>query len=163
MDTLLFLFGEGKDLNPLQTAMRAVVVFAIGLALVRLSGRRSFGQRAPFDFVVAVLLGATLSRAIVGASPFVATVSASLALVAVHRLLGWACVRLPKLDRLIAGREREVYREGRFDQGQMDAALITVGDLEESVRQTLGSRTLDDVEAAILERNGQVSLIRKRR
>ena len=88
MDTLLFLFGEGKDLNPLQTAMRAVVVFAIGLALVRLSGRRSFGQRAPFDFVVAVLLGATLSRAIVGASPFVATISASLALVAVHRLLG---------------------------------------------------------------------------
>ena len=124
---------------------------------------RSFGQRAPFDFVVAVLLGATLSRAIVGASPFVATVSASLALVAVHRLLGWACVRLPKLDRLIAGREREVYREGRFDQGQMDAALITVGDVQESARQTLGSRTLDDVEAAILERNGQVSLIRKRR
>ncbi len=45
----------------------------------------------------------------------------------------------------------------------MDAALITMGDLQESVRQTLGSRTLDDVEAAILERNGQVSLIRKRR
>lgn len=162
MDTLLFLFGEGKDLNPLQTVLRAVVVFAIGLALVRLSGRRSFGQRAPFDFVVAVLLGATLSRAIVGASPFVATVSASLALVAVHRLLGWACVRLPKLDRFIAGREREVYRDGRFNHDQMDAALITVGDLEESVRQTLGTHTLDDVEAAILERNGRVSLIRKR-
>ncbi|KHL07722.1 UNVERIFIED_CONTAM: membrane protein, partial [Mumia flava] len=114
-------------------------------------------------FVVAVLLGATLSRAIVGASPFVATISASLALVAVHRLLGWACVRLPQLERFIAGRQREVYREGRFNQGEMDAALITVGDVQESVRQTLGARTLDDVEAAILERNGQVSLIRKRR
>lgn len=162
MDTLLILFGEGKDLNPLQTAMCAVVVFAIGLALVRLSGRRSFDQRAPFDFVVSVLLGATLIRAIIGASPFVATVSASLALVAVHRPLGWACVRLPKLDRRIAGREHEVYREGSFDQGQMDATLIIVGDLHGGVHRTLASRTLDDVETAILERNGQVSLIRKR-
>jgi uncharacterized membrane protein YcaP (DUF421 family) len=31
------------------------------------------------------------------------------------------------------------------------------------VRQTLGARDLDDVDAAILERNGQVSVIRKRR
>ena len=64
---------------------------------------------------------------------------------------------------MIAGREREVYRDGRFQQDQMDAALLTVGDIEETVRQTLGTHTLDDVQAAILERNGQVSLIRKRR
>jgi uncharacterized membrane protein YcaP (DUF421 family) len=43
----------------------------------------------------------------------------------------------------------------------MAAALITKTDIFETVRQELNSTTLDDVRAAILERNGQVSLIRK--
>jgi uncharacterized membrane protein YcaP (DUF421 family) len=44
----------------------------------------------------------------------------------------------------------------------MDAALISTTDVEESVRQKTGSRSMDDVAAAILERNGEVSVIRKR-
>ncbi|KMW45504.1 DUF421 domain-containing protein [Ralstonia insidiosa] len=163
MDTLFFLFGEGKDLNPLQAVMRAVVVFLLGLLLVRLSGRRSFGQRSPFDYVVAILLGATLSRAIVGASPFMTALSASLALVVLHRLLGWACVRSRALERFIAGHEREIYRDGRYDHAQMSAALVTYGDIQESARQKLGQWDLHGVEAVILERNGELSLVAKRR
>jgi hypothetical protein len=69
METLIALFGEGKDLDSLQMAARATVVFFGALILIRISGRRSFGQRSPFDYVVAILLGATLSRVIVGAGP----------------------------------------------------------------------------------------------
>ena len=45
----------------------------------------------------------------------------------------------------------------------MHAALLTRTDVYESVRQALGARDLDDVDAAIFERNGQVSVIRKKR
>ena len=61
MDVLTAIFGEGRDLDSLQTAMRAVAVFFAALILIRISGRRAFGQRSPFDYVVAILLGATLS------------------------------------------------------------------------------------------------------
>jgi uncharacterized membrane protein YcaP (DUF421 family) len=44
----------------------------------------------------------------------------------------------------------------------MRAALITPTDVQESVRQKTGSRSMDDVAAAILERNGEISVIRKR-
>jgi len=93
MDAIYLLFGQGRDLDPLQMSLRAVLVFLIALVLIRVSGRRSFGQRSPFDSVVVILLGATLSRAIVGASPFVATVLASLVIVVCHRLLAWICMR----------------------------------------------------------------------
>ncbi|NNU33298.1 hypothetical protein HK413_02345 [Mucilaginibacter sp. S1162] len=47
MEILLKIFGEGKDLSALQMSCRGIVVFIIALALIRLSGRRSFGIRTP--------------------------------------------------------------------------------------------------------------------
>jgi uncharacterized membrane protein YcaP (DUF421 family) len=156
------LFGQGSMLNPGQMALRAVVVFFIALVLIRIAGRRSFGQRSPFDYVLGILLGATLSRAIVGASPFLATVAASATIVIVHRAIGWACVRSRRFERLVVGVERELYRDGRFDDAQMRAALITPTDVGESVRQSIGSLDLSDVDVAILERNGHVSIVRRK-
>ena len=161
MDVLMTLFGEGKDLTALQTAMRAVVVFFATLVFIRISGRRSFGQRSPFDYVVAILLGATLSRVIVGASPVVPTLAAALVIVLIHRALAWCCVRSPRLESLVVGVEREVYRDGQFNSRQMSAALITRTDVFEAARHELHALDLHDVHAAILERNGQMSLIRK--
>jgi uncharacterized membrane protein YcaP (DUF421 family) len=103
---LIFWFGEGHDLDALQMTLRAIVIFLVALALIRISGRRSFGNRSPFDYVIAILLDATLSRAIVGASPFLATIAASLAMVVLHRALAWACIRPPYLERWVVGVER---------------------------------------------------------
>jgi len=161
-DAFLVLFGEGRNLDPLQMGLRSIAVFLIALTLIRLSGRRSFGQRSPFDSVVVILLGATLSRAIVGASPFIATTVASVVIVLAHRLLAWACMRSPALERLVGGVEREVFSDGKFNARELDAALITVTDVHESVRQKTGSRSMDNVAAAIIERNGEVSVIRKK-
>jgi uncharacterized membrane protein YcaP (DUF421 family) len=161
MDAIYLLFGQGRDLDPLQMSLRAVVVFLIALVLIRISGRRSLGQRSPFDSVVVILLGATLSRAIVGASPFVATVLASLVIVVCHRLLAWICMRSHAIERLVGGVERELFSNGAFNEDQLRAALMTPNDVRESVRQKIGSRSLDKVAAAILERNGEVSVIRK--
>ncbi|MCI0150345.1 DUF421 domain-containing protein [Paraburkholderia sediminicola] len=161
MQILIAVFGEGKDISSLQMAMRAAATFFAALVFIRISGRRSFGQRSPFDYVVAILLGATLSRAIVGASPVVPTLVASLIIVLVHRALAWACIRSRALESLVVGVEREVYRDGKFNEREMLAALITRTDVLETVRQELGSDALDRVKSAILERNGEISIIRK--
>lgn len=161
MAAIATLFGEGKDLDALQMGMRALVVFLIALTLIRIAGRRAFGQRSAFDYVVAILLGATLSRAIVGASPFLATVMASTVIVVLHRLVAWLCMHSRALERLVVGVEREVFSDGQFNKPEMARALVTATDIQESVRQTLGARGMSDVEAAVLERNGEISLIRK--
>jgi uncharacterized membrane protein YcaP (DUF421 family) len=161
MGLLVAIFGEGKDLSSFQMGMRAVAIFLASLAAVRISGRRSFGQRSSFDFVVGILLGATLSRVIVGASPAIPTVIASLVIVSLHRVLAWACVRSRRLESLIVGVERELFRDGQFNERQLSAALITRADILETVRKELGTQSLEKVSIAILERNGEISLIRK--
>jgi uncharacterized membrane protein YcaP (DUF421 family) len=162
MDMVISIFGEGKDLDALQMAARTVAVCFAALLFIRISGRRSFGQRSPFDYVVAILLGATLSRVIVGASPAGATLVASLVMVLIHRALAWACVHSSRLESLVVGVEREVFRDGQFNSKQMSAALITKTDVFETARQVLNTPDLEEVESAMLERNGQVSLIRKK-
>lgn len=159
MDMLEILFGSGRDLTALQMCDRAVVVFLLTLMAVRIAGRRSLGQHNAFDFIVAVLLGAVASRAIVGVSPFIPTMAACFTIVILHRVMGWLSVRLPVLDRLINGRERVLVQGGRRDLEEMKRALITPHDLEEAAR--LHGETSSKVYTRILlERNGQISLLK---
>lgn len=161
MDAVELIFGQGKDLTALQMCARAVLVFHLTLAIMRLSGRRSFGQRSAFDNVVAMLLGAIISRAVVGASPFGPTMAAAVVIVALHRVLAWAAVAAPALDRLINGTERVLVSGGEPDRAQMRRGLISDRDLLESARQH-GRSTLADCDL-VLERGGQVSVVQRGR
>jgi uncharacterized membrane protein YcaP (DUF421 family) len=155
-----FVFGAGRDLNPGQMAARAVSIFIITLLLVRLSGRRSFGQHGAFDACTTVLLGAILSRAVVGASPYWATVAAAAVLVLMHRLVGHASVRWEWFDRLVSGQERTLVAHGSIDGSQMQKALITQRDLREALRKKFGDEDkLSEVERVILERNGDMTVV----
>jgi uncharacterized membrane protein YcaP (DUF421 family) len=157
------MFGEGPNLAEWQMAARAAVIFAIALALIRVSGRRSFGQHSPFDACTTVLLGAILSRAVVGASPFWSTVGAATALALMHRISGQASVRWPWFEAFINGHERTLVESGKLNPEQMRRALITRNDLEEAIRKKLGCEDVGAVNRAVLERNGDITVMGKKR
>jgi uncharacterized membrane protein YcaP (DUF421 family) len=151
------LFGEGERLDALQMALRATVVFVLALAMIRVSGRRSFGQRRPFDACTTVLLGAVLSRAVVGASPFWPTMAAGAAIVLLHRLVAMAGLRWPRFESLVSGDKRELVRDGRRDEKEMRTALVTGRDLDEAVRKKAGDERLP-LRRAVLERDGVITV-----
>jgi uncharacterized membrane protein YcaP (DUF421 family) len=156
-DLLQALFGDGSDLDALQMTLRAAVVFVLTLAMIRISGRRSFGQHRPFDACTTVLLGAVLSRAVVGASPFWPTMAAGATIVLLHRLVAMASLRWPRFESLVSGDERELVRDGQRNQEEMDKALITARDLDEAVRKKAGDEHRF-VRRAVLERDGHVTV-----
>ena len=151
------LFGEGEHLDALQMTLRAAATFVLTLSMVRISGRRSIGQHRAFDFCIAVLLGSVLSRAVVGASPFWPTMSAGAALVLLHRAVAMASLRWPWFESLVSGDKRELVRDGRRDQREMDKALITPRDLDEAVRKKVGDEGVP-IERAVLERDGRITV-----
>ena len=159
MDFLTQCFGEGSDLTVLQICARTMVVFIFTLVMIRVAGRRSFGQRSAFDSCVVVLLGAVLSRAIVGASPFVATLSASFVLVLLHRVLAIASIQWAGFERLVNGSERILVDQAERDDEQMRLGLISRKDLAEAVRKALNTEDMRKVKKAVLERNGEITVI----
>lgn len=161
MDLILTLFGEGDELNALQMGLRAFTLYLIALIFIRASGIRTLGKKSSFDFVVLILLGAVLSRAVVGASPYWPTVAAGLVIVILHRLLAWLCLYYSKLGIAIKGEERLLYRDGAFLEENMKKSFLTEGDLMESVRLETNKNSLEVVEAIYLERSGKISVIKK--
>ena len=161
MQLLETVFGSGTELGAAQMAVRALAVFVIALVMIRLSGRRSFGQHTPFDACTTVLLGAVLSRAVVGASPFGATTAAGFALVLMHRVVAWLSVHFYWFDRLVSGNERVLIDQGEMDSQAMEKALISKRDLGEAIRRKFGTGGLHEIDRAVLERDGTVSLKKK--
>ncbi|MET3382560.1 MULTISPECIES: DUF421 domain-containing protein [Variovorax] len=154
-----WIFGTGSDLETWQMAARAIAVFFIALVLIRASGRRSFGQHSPFDACITVLLGAVLSRAVVGASPFWSTIAAGTALVVVHRAVALGSARWAAFEDVVNGREITLVRDAHLDQDAMRKALVSRRNLDEAVRQKLGDADLSSVRLAMLERDGKITVI----
>ncbi len=156
-DLVSTLFGDGTELNALQMSLRATAVFVLTLALIRIAGRRSLGQHRNFDTCTIVLIGAILSRAVVGASPFWSTMAAGAAIVLLHRLIAMASVRWPWFESLVSGDKRELVEDGRRDQDAMRRGLITDRDLDEAVRKKSGNEA-SPLERAVLERDGSITV-----
>jgi len=156
-DLVSTLFGDGTELNPLQMSLRATAVFVLTLAMIRVAGRRSLGQHRNFDTCTIVLIGAVLSRAVVGASPFWSTMAAGASIVLLHRLVAMASVRWPWFESLVSGDKRELVKDRRRDEQEMRKALITGRDLDEAVRKKSGNEA-SPLERAVLERDGSITV-----
>lgn len=152
------LGGVKGDVSWWQMPIRAVVVFAYGLILVRFPGQRIFGQSGALDIVLAVLVGSSLSRALTGNAPFVATLLATTAIVLVHWLVAHLATRWHAVSWLVKGTVARIVTDGRADRALMRRFGLSDGDLEEAMRQ-FGIDRLDKVKAAHLERSGKISIV----
>lgn len=161
LSTFETLFGHGTDLAPWQMATRAAAIFVVALVVIRLSGRRSLAQHGPFDVCVTVLLGAVLSRAVVGASPFWSVVAAAAVFALLHRMIALASIRWNWVEDLVNGHVIVLVRNGRIDELALRDALVTHEDLERAMREQVGSTDLKEVRRALLEKNGHITILRR--
>lgn len=136
-DVMRRLVGEGDNLAWWQGAVRAAIIFAGTWAMLRLAGRRAFAQKTSFDLCIVLLLGAVLSRAVVGATSFGVAFAAALALVLLHRAVGWLSSRYPAFDRATGGDALDLMREGELDRERVRRAMLTQDDLKANLRATL--------------------------
>jgi uncharacterized membrane protein YcaP (DUF421 family) len=161
MELLKEIFGEGKDLNVLQMSCRGIVVFIIALALIRLSGRRSFGIRTPLDNIISISLGAILSRAIVGASAFLPIIVCCFVIVILHRTFGWLVVNNKAFGRFIEGDKILLYKDGRFIKENMERGLLCEEDTMQGIRKSALTEDMSIIDKVYMERNGEISSIKK--
>ena len=162
METLIELFGEGPELNVYQMTLRGIVIFMIALTLIRLAGHRSFGMHMPLDNVITILLGAILSRAVVGSSPFFSVVISCAVIAFVHRICSTFAFYNKLFGRMVKGEELILYANRKLNEENMKRCMISRDDLIEGVRLNANVASLEETECVYMERTGQISVIKKR-
>lgn len=158
----VYIGRDGTDILWWQMTIRALLLFLVALAVIRLGARRAFGRNTAFDTVLAVIVGSNVSRAITGNSAFFPTIIATLALVLLHTLFATLSYRSKTIGALIKGREVELVRDGRLQRDAMRRSSITERDLEEAARQH-GLAGIGGIRDAYLERSGGISIVKRGR
>jgi uncharacterized membrane protein YcaP (DUF421 family) len=152
--------APGSQLNAWQVIPRTVILFVVAIAYVRVAKKRFMAQASALDLVVAIVFGSMLSRAINGSGSLASCLSASLALVVLHRLLDrWAC-QWPRFEALVKGHSNILVRAGVPDREAMKFHAITDEDLMSEMRTIALTDRLDEVRLAVLERSGRISIVK---
>ena len=148
------------DLTMTQMGIRAFVSFLAAIVLLRISGRRSFGMKSPFDNTFVILLGSILAKAVIGDVRYSHALVACLVLAVTHRIFAYISLYNGRFGGWIKGDKILLYKEGKLYPKNMRRSLVSENDLHERIRIN-GCESLEDVKIAYMERNGEISIIKK--
>ncbi|HEY8950366.1 MAG TPA: YetF domain-containing protein [Rhizomicrobium sp.] len=153
------LFGIKDHITLWQECARAVLIFAYGLVMLRLSGRRTFARWSALDLIISIIVGSALARAMTGNAPLAGTLAAVALLTLLHIAFSIAVARSERLSDIIEGSAVMLGRGGVVDQEKRKRHYISSEDLTEALRRQ-GVERIEDTKAIYLEANGKISVIK---
>ncbi len=141
--------------------LRAVVVYVVVLVMVRVAGKRALGQFTAFDMLLLVLLGNAVQNALLGKDTSLGGgLLLAATLIALNYFVGWITTRSPKLERVIEGEPVVLARHGHVLQQVLRRELVSKADFNKAMRDA-GCAQVDEVDLALLETDGHITIILK--
>lgn len=150
------------DISVAEKIIRPILVYMFLVVAVRAAGRRELAQLNSLDLVVLMMLANTVQNATIGNdNSMVGGLIGVSALLAVNWVVVRFLYRHPRVDRLLEGGPVELIREGRVLRRQLEREVITEEELMEAIRKQ-GLRDAVDVDRAVLETGGTISVVPRR-
>lgn len=144
-----------------RTAVIGVLAYASVVVLLRVSGRRTLSKMNAFDLVVTVALGSILATILLNKDVTLAQgVLAFALLIGMQFVVTWSSVRVGWVRRVVTGEPALLLYRGAFLPAAMRSARVTEDEVRAAVRSA-GLMSLGEVEAAVLETDGSLSVVRR--
>jgi uncharacterized membrane protein YcaP (DUF421 family) len=143
----------------IEKVLRAILVYLFLVLLLRLAGRRELAQINTFDLVVLLTLSNTVQNAIIGNdNSLLGGIIGATTLVLTNMAMVRFLHRHRALRRWLEGEPVVLVRHGRLVRANLEREAIAEDELLAALRRQ-GAADLRDVEEAILEPNGTISVI----
>lgn len=145
----------------LNTFVRVSIIYLLVLIVMRLMGKREISQMQPFELVIAIMIAdlASVPMADTGI-PIFNGIIPILTLLAFQLIISAINLKSITLRAVICGKPRILIYRGKIDEKALKKEKITINELQERLRQ-VNIFNIGDVEYAILETSGQISVIQK--
>jgi len=144
----------------METILRGIAVYLVLLLVTRLSGRRTLAQVTPFDFVLLLIIAEATQQALLSDDFSVtAAVLLMFTLFGMDVLLSYVKQWSPRLASLLDGDPIVLISQGRPDNEALLRTRVDLRDVLEAARQQHGLMRLDEIDFAVLEVSGNLSII----
>lgn len=144
----------------MDSVLRAVVIYLVILLLLRLTGKRTLAQLTTIDFVLLLIMSEATQQALLSddysVTNFVLVVT-TLALV--DRTADWLKFHFTAASRVAEGMPVVLVEHGRPLDERLRKEHISTDDILASARKDQGLLRMEDIEYAVLERSGGISII----
>ena len=141
--------------------LRAVAVYVAVLVMVRIVGKRTVGQYTPFDLIVVVLLGTAVQNSLVGRDvSLVGGLLIAATLLALNWVVGFFSARSLLFDTIVEGRPVVLARHGELYPDALRQQSVSQRDFDVAMRAA-DCREVSEVDLALLETSGHISILKK--
>jgi len=141
--------------------IRTAILYSLVVLSIRLMGKRQIGQLQPFELVIAIMISDLASLPMQDTRlPLINGVIAIVTLLILQIIVSLIQLKIESARLLFNGKPTVLIKKGKILIDQLKRQTINVNDLMEELR-IKGYYDIDDIEYAILETSGQVSIIPK--
>lgn len=147
--------------NYITIGFRTVLLYVLILIILRIMGKKELGQLSVIDFVVSIMLAELAVIAIENPeSSLFHNILPMVLLMIIQVSLAYATLKSKKFRDLVDGKPTIIINKGKIDEEAMRKHRYNLDDLLLQLRGK-DIRNITDVEFAILETTGELSVLKK--
>ncbi len=147
-------------MNYLELILKTIFIYMLVAAIFRIMGKREVGQLGTFDLVVFILIAELIAMALEKKNEFLSGLIPVIVLVVLQIIIAKISLKNSKFRSFIDGKPSIIIKNGIVNFKCMVDQRYTLDDLLLQLREK-DIRSIDEVEYAILETNGKLSVFKK--
>jgi len=143
------------------TIIRTIILFTLVVVALRLMGKRQIGQLQPYELVIIIMISELAAIPMENTGfPLLSGVIPILTLLVAETALSYFSLKNERLRGIVCGRPSVLIQNGKIMEQELARLRYNINDLLEQLR-VKNTPNIADVEFAILETNGSLSVIPK--
>lgn len=139
--------------------LRSLAVYLFIVVAIRVFGKRELAQLSVIDLVFILLISNSVQNAMVGPNTsLLGGLIAAMSLFLINALLDTLFFKSRRFSKLLQGEAIMLIYKGHVMTRHLDKAKLSLDDLKAAVREH-GVESIDEVDLAVLENDGNISVL----
>ena len=143
--------------------IRTLILYLLVVVAMRIMGKRQIGELQPSELVIAIMISDLASVPMQAIDiPLLSGAIPVLTLLVWEVVMSYVSLKSKRMRRYISGEPSIVVYKGHINENELKKLRFNLNDLMEQLR-IAGCPDISNVQAAVLETNGQLSVLEKKK